>query len=241
MELIERHLMKLRLRDELDEAEEQAIRSAVSEVRNHQADVTVIRAGEPLEQSTLLLDGIMCRYKDLRGGQRQIMELHVAGDFVDLHSFTLKRLDHNVMTLTPCRVGVVPHDRLKAITDKHPHLTRLYWFSTNLDAAIHREWEVSLGRRTAFARVAALFCELHVRLEIVGLSEGLTYDLPLTQTDLSECLGLTPVHVNRTLRELREQGLVEFRDRQVTIHDLAALRDAAEFDAAYLYLEHRHR
>lgn len=241
LELIERHLMKLRARDELSEAEEQAIRSAVSETRDYPADRTVIRAGEELHESTLLLEGIMCRYKDLRNGQRQIMELHVGGDFVDLHSFSLKRLDHNVMTLTPCRVAIVPHERLKTITEQYPHLTRVYWFSTNLDAAIHREWELSLGRRSALSRMAAFFCELHVRLEIVGLTDGLAYDLPLTQTDLSECLGLTPVHVNRTLKELREQELVEFRDRRVTIRDLDGLRNAGEFDPAYLYLERRPR
>ena len=239
--MIERHLMKLRARDELDEAEERAIRSAVSETRDYPADKTIVRAGEEIGHSTLLLDGIMCRYKDLRNGQRQITELHVAGDFADLHSFTLKRLDHNVMTLTPCRAALVPHERLKAITEEHPHLTRVYWFGTNLDAAIHREWELSLGRRSALSRMAALFCELHVRLGIVGLADGLRYDLPLTQTDLSECLGLTPVHVNRTLKELREQELVEFRGREVTIRNLEGLRAAGEFDPAYLYLERRPR
>src|SRR5947209_2821313 len=141
--------MKLRARDEISAEEEQAIRDAVAEVKEYPADKTFIRAGEELNQSTLLLDGLMCRYKDLRDGQRQITELHLAGDFVDLHSFTLKKLDHNIMTLTPCTVALVPHDRLTTITEEHPHLTRVYWFSTNLDAAIHREWELSLGRRSA--------------------------------------------------------------------------------------------
>jgi CRP-like cAMP-binding protein len=183
----------------------------------------------------------MCRYKDLKDGQRQVTELHVAGDFADLHSFTLKRLDHSVMTLTPCRVGIVPHEKLHRITEQHPHLTRVYWFATNLDAAIHREWELSLGRRSAISRVAHLLCELEVRLGLVGLAQGSGYDLDLTQTDLAECLGLTSVHVNRTLRELREQGLVQFRSGRVEIYDLPGLRRIAEFDPAYLYLERRPR
>jgi CRP-like cAMP-binding protein len=224
--------MKLRARDEIGAEEEQAIRDAISEIRDYPADKVVISAGVALDHSTLLLDGIMSRYKDLRNGERQITELHVAGDFADLHSFTLKRLDHNVATLTPCRVAMVPHERLEAITRDHPHLTRVYWFSTNLDAAIHREWELSLGRRTAISRVSALFCELFVRLGLVGMTDGTSYPLPLTQLDLAECLGLTSVHVNRTLKELREKGLVEVRRGKVDIHDLPALQRAAEFDPA---------
>ena len=234
--MIERHLLKLRARAPVGEDEEQAIRDAVGEVRTYPADHVVIRAGQRIEASTLLLDGIMCRYKDLSEGQRQITELHVSGDFVDLHSFTLKRLDHNIMTLTPCRVAMVPHEKLGQITERFPHLTRLYWFTTNMDAAIHREWELSLGRRTALSRIAALFCEMRLRLEVVGMTEGETYALPLTQTDLAECLGLTPIHVNRTLKELREQGLVQFKSGRVTILDWDRLRDVAEFDPAYLYL-----
>jgi CRP-like cAMP-binding protein len=239
--VIEAHLLKLRARDDLSAEEEQAIRASVSEVIEVPPDKTIIRAGDRLTSSTLLLDGILCRYKDLSEGQRQITELHVTGDFADLHSFTLKRLDHNVMTLTRCRIALVPHDRLKSITHDHPHLTRLYWFSTNLDAAIHREWEVSLGRRSAISRMAHLFCELRVRLGIVGQAEESGYALPLTQTDLAECLGLTPVHVNRTLKELRERGLLAFRGGRVDIQDLPGLERVAEFDPAYLYLERQPR
>jgi CRP-like cAMP-binding protein len=239
--LIEKHLMKLRARDELGAAEEQAIRESVSEYRDYRSDLTFIEPNQELQHSTLLLEGLMCRYKDLKDGQRQVTELHVAGDFADLHSFTLKRLDHSVMTLTPCRVAIVPHENLRRITEQYPHLTRLYWFGTNLDAAIHREWEVSLGRRTAIARVAHLFCELEVRLGLVGLTEGNGYALNLTQTDVAECLGLTSVHVNRTLKELREQGLMEFKAGRVAIHDQQGLRRAAEFDPTYLYLERRPR
>jgi CRP-like cAMP-binding protein len=239
--LIDRHIMKLRARDELSAEEEEAIRAAVSETRDYRADRTFIRAGEMLDHSTILLDGIASRHKDLRDGQRQITELHVAGDFADLHSFTLKRLDHNVMALTPCTVALVPHERLKEITERFPHLTRVYWFATNLDAAIHREWELSLGRRSAISRLAHLLCELRVRLGLVGLADESGYDLPLTQTDLAECLGLTSVHINRTLRELREQGMVEFRAGRVAISDLRSLERIAEFDPDYLYLERRPR
>jgi CRP-like cAMP-binding protein len=239
--VIEPLLMKMRRRDDISPEEEQALRGAVAEVRDYPADLTFIRRNQELNHSTALIQGLICRYKDLRSGERQVTEVHVSGDFADLHSFTLKKLDHEVMTLTPCKVALVPHENLTRISEQYPHLARVLWFWTNLDAAIHREWEVSLGRRDAVARLAHLFCELKVRLEIVGLAEEDSYELPLTQTELSECAGITPVHVNRSLKVLREDGALEFRNRKVTILDRGKLERAAEFDPSYLYLERRPR
>ncbi|QAY79430.1 Crp/Fnr family transcriptional regulator [Sphingosinicella sp. BN140058] len=239
--MIDKHLLKLRARDEISDEEERAIRAAVERIEEIPADKVYIRHDVPLDTCTLLLDGIMCRFKDLRNGERQITELHVAGDFADLHSFTLKRLDHDILCLTPCRVAVVPHEKVREITEAYPHLARVYWFGTNLDAAIHREWELSLGRRTAAARIAHLFCELYVRLEIVGLARDHQYELPLTQADIAECLGLTSVHVNRMLKELRQQQLVEFSGGRIEIRDWAGLQRLAEFNPSYLYLERRPR
>jgi CRP-like cAMP-binding protein len=239
--MIERHLMKLRARDEVSAEEEKEVRSLVSHTIEVPADRVLIRAGKPLKESTLLLDGWMARAKDLESGQRQLTELHVPGDFTDLHGFTLKRLDHDVVAITKCTIGVVPHDRLERMTERFPHLTRIYWLMTNMDAAIQREWNLSLGRRSAIARMAQLFCELQVRLGIVGLTSGESYDFPLTQVELAECLGLTSVHVNRTLQELRRMNLIEVRDWRVTILDGERLRTVAEFDPGYLYLEQQRR
>ncbi|WP_294252311.1 Crp/Fnr family transcriptional regulator [uncultured Sphingomonas sp.] len=235
--MIERHLLKLRLRDTIDAAEEAALRGTVVDTVTHPAGRTIVRAGEELNYSTLLLDGLVGRYKDLKNGQRQITHVHVAGDFADLHGFTLKRLDHSLLALTPCTIARASHTRLREVTETLPHLTRVMWFSTNVDAAIHREWEVSLGRRSAIQRAAHLFCELHVRLGVVGLAEEDGYRLALSQAELAECLGLTPVHVNRVLRELRERELVEFRNGRVSFQDLPGLKRLAEFDPGYLYLE----
>ena len=239
--MIDKLLLKMRRRDDVSAEEEAILRDAVSDVKDVGADVTVVRADVDLSISNILIDGLMCRYKDLGNGERQITELHVPGDFVDLHSFSLKRLDHNVMSLVPSRIALVPHDRILAITETQPHLTRLLWFMTTLDAAIHREWQLSLGRRTSLARIAHLFCELHARLEVAGLTEGLSYRLPLTQVDLAECLGLTPIHVNRTLRELRTEGLVTFRSKLVSIDNYGGLKRVAEFNPDYLFLDKRPR
>ncbi len=239
--MIEVHLKKVLRRDDLTREEQQAIRDLVSDTVRVAADKVIVRAGATLKESMILLQGWAARAKDLPSGQRQFAEIHVAGDFTDLHSFTLKRLDHDVVSLTPCVLAIVPHERLTRMTERLPHLTRVYWFATNLDAAIHREWALSLGRRSAISRMAHLFCELLVRLEIVGMTNGNSYDFPLTQVELGESLGLTSVHVNRTLQELRRLGLIEVENRRVNILDVEALKGVAEFDPAYLYLEKRER
>jgi len=234
--MISVHLKQLRKRTEISAEEERVIRNSVAETRRLPADEVVVHSGVELSSSLMLLDGWMARSKDLESGERQVTELHVAGDFADLHGFTLKKLDHDVLTLTECTVAVVPHDRLKEITERYPHLARVYWFSTNIDAAIHREWALSLGQRSAISRMAHLFCELYVRLEIVGRAHRDTYELPLTQRELAECLGLTVVHANRTIQELRRRGLVEFENRRLTILDRRGIEGVAEFDPSYLYL-----
>jgi len=234
-------LLKLRARDLVSGEEEEVLQASVAELHEFPAGRTIVRSGTTLSASTLLVDGIVCRYKDLADGQRQIMELHVAGDFVDLHGFLLKKLDHNVGAMTAVRVASVPHDALRGITETHPHLGRMLWFSTLLDAAIHREKILSIGRRSALARIAHIFCELLVRLRIVGLASETGYALPLTQADLADATGLTSVHVNRMLKKLRDEKLLTFRGGTVTIDDWEQLQRVAEFDPTYLHLERRPR
>ena len=239
--MIEAHLKKLRVRDDISAEEEAAIREMFSEVREFPADRVIIRRGQDLRESLLLISGWIARTKDLREGGRQISELQFAGDFTDLHAFTLKRLDHNLATLTPCRIAVAPHERIRTLLEKFPHLARVYWLMTNIDAAIHREWTVSLGRRSAMSRMAHLFCEIFERIQVDGLNDGNAYDIPLTQQELGDCLGLTSVHINRTLQSLRKTGLVELENRRLVIHDMAGLRHLGEFNPDYLYLEKKPR
>ena len=234
-------LIKLRARDIVSAEEEAVLRATAGEVQEYAPGRTIVRSGTTLSHSTLVVEGIVARYKDLSDGQRQIQELHLPGDFTDLHGFVLKRLDHNVGALTKVRIAVVPHEALRRITEQEPHLSRLLWFSTLLDAAIQREKILSVGRRTALARVAHLMCELFMRFDLVGLAEGKGFRLPLTQLDLADATGLTPVHVNRMLKQLRDDSLVTFRGGEVQIHDWQRLQRVAEFDPAYLYLERRPR
>jgi CRP-like cAMP-binding protein len=238
---LKRALDKLRIRDILSAEEEAVFCGSIEEIRELPAGKPVVKAGVTLSHSTLLLDGIAARYKDLADGQRQIMELHIGGDFLDLHGFLLKELDHNVGAITPVRVAVVPHEAIRRITEDHPHLARMLWFSTLLDASIHRERILSVGRRSASSRLAHLFCELAVRMETVGLAERDRYWFPLTQGDLADASGLTSVHVNRMLKKLRDEGLTTFRNGEVVIHDWEGLQRAAEFDPTYLHLDRRPR
>lgn len=167
------------------------------------------------------------------------MEFEVPGDFVDLHSYPLERLDHSITALSPYRIIKLPHKHITELIEAQPRLARILWFVTMLDASIHREWIASLGTRTGARRLAHLFCKMFYRLRSVGLTDGTSYRFPVTQVELGEALGFTSIHTNRMLRELRESSLMTFGRKTVDIHDLEALKNVAAFDPGYLYLEHR--
>lgn len=221
----------------LDAEEGGALEAAVAQTGTFAARQIIVRKQLPLTQCTLLLDGFVERYRDTPEGRRQILAIHIPGDFVDLHSYPLKRLEHSVAAITDVRVAFFPHPAIRALTEKSATLTELLWRSTVIDAAINREWIVSVGARSAIVRLAHLFCEMYVRLERIGLAPERTFPLPLTQVDLADATGLTAVHANRMLRQLREQGLVAFRQGSVEILDWERLRRFADFDAAYLFLD----
>jgi CRP-like cAMP-binding protein len=212
------------------------LESAISEVRTLGPRTTLVRAGERIHQSTLLIDGIMSRYIDDRQGLRQLVAIHVPGDFVDLHGFPLKVLDHDVATMTAATVAIVPHAELDAIKCELPDLAEKLWFATLIDAAIHRAWLFRLGRLDAIGRVAHFLCETNVRLASTGLSDGRRFALGLIQNDIAEICGLTNVHVNRVIRALREERLCLFRSSLVDILDPERLAARGQFDPHYLYI-----
>ncbi|SDC29221.1 cAMP-binding domain of CRP or a regulatory subunit of cAMP-dependent protein kinases [Sphingomonas sp. YR710] len=220
----------------LEPAERATIEGAISEVLTLGARHIIVREGERLDRSLLLIDGLMCRYIDNRQGHRQLVAMQVPGDFVDLHGFPLTKLDHDVATLTGATVAVIPHVALDRIVAEQPQLCRKLWFSTLLDAAMHRAWLFRVGRLDAMGRVAHFLCETEARLRAVGLSNGHRFALGLTQIDLAEICGLTNIHVNRVLRQLREKRICIFRSSVVEILDADALARRGEFSSHYLYL-----
>lgn len=228
---------KLSRRDRLSADEVVALERAMEPAQSVPAGQDLVRQHQRPTHSTLLLSGFCARYATLDDGRRQLTEINVKGDFVDLHSFLMQPMDHGVQTLTPCEISRVPHGALRHITERHPHLTRLLWLDTLIDAAIHRQWLVGMGRRTGLECFAHLLCELHVRLDVVGGVQNGTFELPLTQPELGDAMGLSAVHVNRLLAELRRDGLVQWLGSQVRILDWDRLVRIAEFDPSYLRLE----
>ncbi len=230
----ERFLMG-RHREELSVEEAAALESSIGSIVQYDARHELVHHGDRVDRSIYLIEGFVCRYMDGLDGERQLVALHVPGDFVDLHGYPMRMLDHDVATLTACTVAVFPHDVIERLVIGYPNLGRLLWFSTLLDAAMHREWIFRLGRLPAVGRVAHFFAEIGCRLRMVGLSDARTFELPLHQTDIASVCGITPVHANRVLRELRESGIVTFSGGRVKVLDLGVLHAIAEFDPGYLY------
>jgi len=214
---------------------------AAERVRRFGPREDIIREGDNPRHLKLILDGHARRYKTLEDGRRQIVAFFVPGDLCDLHAFVLKRMDHSIGTLSPVRLAEIPRDTVLDLTERHPRVTRALWWGTLVDAATSREWTVNVGQRTATERVAHLLCELFVRLRAVGLARGDACELPITQTDLADALGLSAVHTNRVLQELRAEGLIGRRGGTLTVPDLEALQAAALIDANYLHLDHEGR
>lgn len=221
----------------LTQEERALLEEAISEVRSIEPRRTLVEAGHQIEVSTFLLEGILSRYIDDKKGLRQLVAVHVPGEFVDLHAYPMRELDHSIGSLTAVTVAIVPHAALKAILDPRPELARKMWFSTLIDAAMHRAWLFRVGRLDAVGRIAHFLCEMNERLTAVGLSDGRRFALALTQGDIAEICGLTTVHTNRAFRQLREAGLCQMRASLVEIGDPAALARRGDFDPHYLYLE----
>jgi CRP-like cAMP-binding protein len=190
----------------LSDADRQALMSLQHSVRKVPAGAHLVRDGEPPEQCALLLSGYAYRYKITGDGARQIISLHVAGEFVDLQNSFLPVSDHSVQTLTEADVAFVPLQAVREITLTHPGVGRAMWIDTLIDSSIFREWVVNVGRRDSRARVAHILCEFSLRLEAAGLARDHRYELPMTQEQLADAVGLTSVHVNRVLRQLGEDG-----------------------------------
>jgi CRP-like cAMP-binding protein len=198
----------------------------------------VVSDGERPQACTLVLEGLLCRYKIVADGRRQIMSFHSPGDMPDVHSIHIRVMDHNLGALAPSKILLVPHEKMRTVLRSHPTLMDLLWRDTLIDAAVFREWTVNVGRRSAYARIAHLLCEIFVRRQAVGLTDGNMCHLPLTQEDIGDATGLSNVHVNRSLQELRGEELLRIGRGTLTILDWQRLKIAGEFDPAYLHRRH---
>jgi CRP-like cAMP-binding protein len=234
--MVERLIRRLENFASLSQEEKNGIEDSISSVRRFDSHEDLLQEGEPPTGVNLILEGFACRYKLLRDGRRQIVAYFIPGDTCDVRICLLKRMDHSIGTLSPVEAALISRQSMDDLTERFPRLTRAFWWMTLVEESVTREWVVNVGNRTAFERVAHLFCELFVRLQAVGLTRGDNCELPLTQHEIGETLALSTVHVNRTLMELRRTGLVTFQSRRLVIHDFAALQSAAGFDRGYLHL-----
>ncbi len=185
----------------------------------------------------MMLEGWACRCKMLSDGREQVMGYLIKGDMCDLHVTLLSHMDHSIRTLTPATVALIPEESINQIFEDYPRLARALSWSMMVDEAIARHWILNIGLRPAEARVAHLFCEMFLRFQTAGLTHDNTIDMPLTQTNLAEALGLTPVHVNRVLQRLRQKNFITLARRELTVLDFEGLKKVAEFNENYLHLK----
>jgi len=196
----------------------------------------VVREGDRPSRSFTILSGFTCTYKMTGDGKRQIVAFGIPGDMPDLQSLHLKTLDISVTTLTPCSVGFIQHEDLWNLCMRHPRIAAAFWRECLVEGAAFREWVLNVGRREAYPRLAHILCELLVRLRAVGLAEDHTCNLPITQTEFADALGITTVHVNRVLQQMRAEGLIETKGSRLNIPDWEQLKTVGDFDPTYLHL-----
>lgn len=234
-------LRKFETRAQLDDADRQALLSLPHRVVTLQPHTYLSREGSQPPYSCLLISGFSYRQKLTVDGSRQILSVHVPGDFIDLESSLLNIADHNIQILTLSEVALVPHEAINALLGQHPRIARAMWIDTLIDSSIFREWITNVGRRDARTRIAHLLCEFARRLEVAGLADAYGYELPMTQEQLADATGLTAVHVNRVLKALDQDGLIVREKRFVRIPDWKRLRDVGGFSELYLHLDQMRR
>ena len=223
----------------LTDEERRAVESLPAKTRVLQPHQDIVRDGDHPSQCCLILEGWACRYKLLGEGRRQIFSFHIAGDIPDLQSLHIPLMDHSLATMTKARVVLIPHEAIRDLTARFPGIAAVLWRDTLVDAAIFREWIMCMGQRSAFEHIAHLFCELYLKQQAVGLAGEHRCPLPITQVDIGAATGLSNVHVNRVLREMRGQGLITLQGHTLVIQAWEKMIHASEFDATYLHLQKR--
>ena len=223
-----------RLRHNLSLDDLQYIEGLVESVEEHDDGARLLSRGIKTDRSTILIEGYIFRTIE-SGNKRFITGVHVPGDFVDLHGFALKRLDHNIDAAGKVKVGSVSHETLRTVMRDRPGVARAMWFATLLDAAIHRKWIQTLEQLDAPRCIAHLYAELHTRLELVGRGVTRALRTPFTQFDMADMCGVSAIHANRAVGKLRELGIAEIRRGDLYTNDWAALKRYAQFDPDYLY------
>jgi CRP-like cAMP-binding protein len=223
----------------LSAEEREAVESLPVRVQVIRARQDIVRDGDTASRCCLLIEGWACRYKILGEGKRQIFSFHIAGDIPDLQSLHIPQMDHSLATMTQATVAFIPHEAMRDLTARFPNIAAVLWRDTLVDAAIFRAWMMGMGQRSAYDHLAHLFCELYLKQEAVGLAGEHRCPLPMSQIELADALGISNVHINRVLKEMRGKGLVTLQGNTLVIQAWDELIRAAEFDETYLHLRKR--
>jgi CRP-like cAMP-binding protein len=231
-----RLVRKLRTLSDLDDEDAAALAGLPLRTKAVGENSDILREGGRASECCLVLQGLVCRYKMVAGGRRQILSFHLPGDLPDLQGLYLNTMDHSLSALTPARIALIPHDAIHAVARQRRSVNDALVRCTLIDGSISREWIANVGRRTALERIAHLMCEIHVRMRATDLGRDDELDLPLTQAELGDATGLSNVHVNRTLQEMKRLGLITSRKKIHSIIDWEQLQHTADFDAAYLHM-----
>jgi CRP-like cAMP-binding protein len=228
---------KLAYRVRLDAADREAILALPFQLRMIEPGHFMVRERELTTHSCLMLSGYSVRSKLTGDGNRQIVAIQMKGEMVDLQNSLLETADHSVQALTACKVAYIPRQELLRLASERPNVCRAMWIDSLVVGSISREWIVNVGRRDARTRVAHVLCEFSLRLKLAGLGQENHYELPMTQEQLGDVTGLTAVHVNRTMKALEADGLIDrIKRRGIHIGDWRKLADAGDFDSNYLHL-----
>lgn len=227
-------IIRLRMLTDLSESALEAIEELCKTVQVFKPGVDIVREGAPSDNLHIVLDGWCCRYRTLRGGRRQIPALLLPGDICDLDRLLLRRVHFGIGALTSCTAASVPREQLYDLMDQNREVRDALWCLMSIENSVSVEWTVGVRRFTE-ERLAHLLCELLVRLSVVDLTHGGSFTLPLTQEELGEALGVSTVHVNRTLQALRARNLLEYEGRSVVVRDWDALKKLSGFAPDYLH------
>ena len=219
----------------LTKTEISSLVAATSSPRKVAARRDLIREGDRPGPVFVMLEGWACRYKVLPSGTRQVLAFLMPGDCCDLHVGLLAEMDHSIQTITPALVAMVDHEQMESIMDRHRGVAKAMYASQLIDEGTMRAWITSMGRRASIERIAHLMCELYLRARNIGLVSEAGLRLPLSQLLLADSLGMTPVHLNRVLKELRLGGAMTLERGSLVIVDPAKLVQIAGFDENYLH------
>lgn len=228
-------LRRLELRSPLTAQDRDTVMTFPGQIRRYGSSRDIVRLGDRTQHSCLVAGGIVARFGQTADGQRQLTAFYIPGDMADLHSAVLPVVSSPLQSATSATVYAISHDVLQRAAERSSTLARAFWRDCVADAQIASEWLLNIGRRGARAKLAHLLCELTSRYRAVGLANA-EIPLPLTQAQIGEALGLTGVHVNRMIRALREDGLLQVEGNMLRVLDWTGLCDAGEFDPGYLHL-----